>query len=150
MSEEFDSLNSKIPDFGAAIAQRVAARAAESNGITLTPPGTVDPYKLMLQRKQGITPETAPIPTAPEWPAEQVKKLQDYCAKMGIVGFNSGRMNPIAALAILKKQFGEDYSDIPLNERVPIGYEKLGTKTNYNSSYPYTQQGGPSKQILHG
>ena len=149
MSEEFESLNSRIPDFGAAIAQRVAARAAEANGTTLPPPGTVDPYKLMLQRKQGITPEAAPIPTAPEWPADQVKKLQDYCTKMGIVGFSAGRMNPLAALAMLKKQFGDDYIDIPLEERVPEGYQKIGTKSPYGPSYPYSQAVN-QRRILHG
>ena len=101
----------------------------------------------MIQKKQGINSE---MPEAPEWPSDQVKKLQDYCTKMGIIGFNCGRMNPIAALAMLKKQFGEDFSDVPLNERVPQGYEKLGTKNNYNASYPYTEKGGPQKQILHG
>ena len=148
MSDEFESLNSRIPDFGAVIAQRVATRSAEANG-PLPPAGTVDPYKLMLQRNQGVSSENVP-PVSQEWPIDQVKQLQDYCIKMGIVGFNCGKMSPLAALALLKKQFGEDFSDIPLNERVPIGYEKIGTKNNYNSSYPYTESSGPKKQILHG
>lgn len=149
MSDDFESLNSRIPDFGAALTQRVIARSAGENG-TLPPAGTVDPYKMMLQRKQGIVPETSPVPIAIEWPADQVKQLQDYCTKMGIVGFNAGRLNPIVALAMLKKQFGEDFSDVPLNERVPQGYEKFGMRNNYNASYPYTERGGPPKQILHG
>jgi hypothetical protein len=147
MSEEFESLNSRIPDFGAAIAQKIAARSTESGG-QLPPPGTVDPYKLMLQRKQGITSDPV-IPTVPEWPAEQVNKLQDYCAKMGIVGFNSGRMSPLAALAMLKKQFGDDYTDVPLEERVPAGYEKIGIKSPYGPSYPYSQAVN-QRRILHG
>lgn len=149
MSGEFESLNSRIPDFGAAIAQRVASKAAEANGTALPPPGTVDPYKIMLQRKQGITPDASTLQTIPAWPEEQVKKLQDYCTKMGIVGFSAGRMNPLAALAMLKKQFGDDYTDIALEERVPEGYQKLGTKSQYGPSYPYSQAVNQRK-ILHG
>ncbi len=73
---------------------------------------------MMLQRKQGIAPESTPLPIAPEWPADQIQQLEDYCAKMGIVGFSSGRMNPLAALAMLQKQFGKDYSGVPLEERI--------------------------------
>jgi hypothetical protein len=135
MSEEF----SQLPDMNAMLAQRIAAK----QGTAATPaPGTFDPYQAMLDRKNGKTPEPV-IPEAQKWPEADVKKLQDYCTKMGIVGFNCGRMHPIAALAMLMKQFGEDYTNVPLEERVPQGYQKLGTKTTYSEAMQ-------KKQILHG
>lgn len=135
MSEEF----SQLPDMNAMLAQRIAAK----QGTTATPaPGTFDPYQAMLDRKNGKTPEPV-LPEVQKWPEADVQKLQDYCKKMGIVGFNCGRMHPIAALAMLMKQFGEDYTNVPLEERVPQGYQKLGTKTTYTEAMQ-------KKQILHG
>jgi len=148
MSDEFESINSRIPDLGAALAQRIAAKKADESGTTLPPPGTVDPYQLMIQKKRGETAEINPTEIQ-KWPEESEKKLQDYCTKMGIVGFNSGRMHPLAALAMLKKQYGDDYTNVPLEERVPGGYEKLGTPSGYGPNYPYSQA-MQKKQILHG
>jgi len=142
MNEEFREL----PDMASILAQRIAAKKADVSG---TPaPGTFDPYQAMLKKKEN---ETSPIDpsTIQTWPEEDVKKLQDYCQKMGIVGFNCGKMHPIAALAMLKRQFGEDYSEVPLQERLPNGFEKLGTKSSYGPNYPYSQAVN-KKQILHG
>lgn len=146
MSEEFESINSKIPDFSSVLTQRIISRkcGTESN---LPPPGTVDPYQLMLKRKHQTPGENLDSPNIVQWPEEDVKKLQDYCQKMGIYGFST-KINPLVALAQLKKQFG-DYVDTPLEERVPEGYEKLGTKPSYNPNYPYSQA-MRKKQILHG
>lgn len=147
MSDEFESINSRMPDLQAVLAQRIAARQAEVNP-TNPPPGTVDPYQLMLKRKNAETAQVDPS-TIVKWPEESIKQLQDYCTKMGIVGFNSGRMHPLAALAMLKKQFGDDYTNVPLEERVPVGYEKRGTPSGYGPNYPYSQAVN-KKQILHG
>lgn len=148
MAEEFESINGRMPDIASVLAQRIASRKSEESGTTTPAAGTVDPYQLMLQKKNS---ETAPInpETIQKWPEEDVTKLRDYCQKMGIVGFNSGRMHPIAALAMLKKQFGEDYSGVPLEERVPAGYQKSGTHSGYGPNYPYTDA-IRKKQILHG
>lgn len=143
MSDEF----SQLPDMNAMLAQRIAAKKADATGTTPAP-GTFDPYQAMLARKSG-KPVEPTLPEAQQWPEEDVKLLQDYCQKMGIVGFNSGRMNPIAALALLKKQIGDDYSNVPLNERVPAGYEKIGTKSQSGPNYPYGEA-MKKKQILHG
>ena len=142
MSEEFNQL----PDIASLLAQRIAARKADANG-TVPAPGTFDPYQAMLKKKNQ---ETAPVDpeTVQSWPAEDVKQLQDYCQKMGIVGFSSGRMSPIAALAMLKQKFGEDFSNVPLEERVPEGYQKIGTKGSYGPNYPYGEA-MKKKQILH-
>jgi hypothetical protein len=144
MSDEFESLNSRIPDFASALANRIAQKESPE---TAKPTGNFDPHKMMVHKKQE---ETAPIDptTIQKWPEESVKKLQDYCQKMGILGFNSGRMHPIAALAMLKSKFGEDFSDVPLEERCPAGHQKLG-ETGYGPNYPYSQA-VHKKTILHG
>jgi hypothetical protein len=143
MSEEFREL----PDIASMLAQKIATRQAEQSGTTPAP-GTFDPYQAMLKKKQS---ETSPVDpsTVKSWPEEDVKALQDYCQKMGIVGFSSGRMSPIAALAMLKQRFGEDFSGTPLEERVPAGYEKMGTKPQYGPNYPYSEA-LRKKQIIHG
>jgi hypothetical protein len=143
MSDEFESLNSKIPDFTSVL----AARAKGQTGIdTNPPPGTVDPYKLMLQKKRAMDTGDLDPGTVVRWPEEDTKVLQDYCNKMGIYGFNS-KLHPKIVLAQLKKQFGEDFTGVPLEERVPEGYEKIGTK--YSPSLPYSEA-MRRKQILHG
>lgn len=145
MSEEFEDLSSRLPDFQTAIAQRIAQR--HQNTSAPQPEGKFDPYKIMVQKKEQ---ETAPIDpvSIPKWPEKDVKALEDYCRRMGIVGFNCGRMHPIAALAKLRQELGDDYTDVPLEERVPQGYEKLGTP-GYGPTYPYSQA-MQKKQILHG
>lgn len=146
--DEFESINSRMPDLGAVLAQRIAARNAEATGTT-TPPGVVDPYQVMLQKKrEDANPSLVDTTNVVKWPEADVKKLEDYCAKAGIVGFNCGRMHPVAALAMLKQQFG-DFSEVPLEERVPAGYQKMGTHSGYSSNYPYSEAMN-KKQILHG
>jgi hypothetical protein len=144
MSDEFENINSRMPDLQSALTQRIMAKQAEILGNTLPPKGTVDPYQYMLAKKRG---EELPVKQEAviKWPEESVNKLQDYCTKMGILGFNSGRMHPAAALAMLKQKFGADYTDIPFENRVPEGYEKHGTPSNHSYSEAMKQ-----KQILHG
>ena len=139
MSEEYPTL----PGFE----QMLQSRIAQKSGATAFPPaGTVDPYKLMMQRKQG---ETAPIDptTIQQWPEADTRELEDYCKRNGILGISS-RLNPKIALMQLKKQVG-DYSGVPLEDRVPEGYERTGTTNTYGSNYPYSQA-MVKKQILHG
>jgi len=149
MNDEFESINSHIPDLSTVLAQRIAARQAETNGTIHSPVGTVDPYQLLLQKKKSAEIGEPSLINVIKWPEADVKKLQDYCNKMGIFGFNSGRMPPLAALAQLKKQFGDDYTDVPLENRVPEGYEKKGILSGYGPNYPYSQAIN-NKQILHG
>ena len=134
-----------MPDMASVIAQRLAAKSGTS-GMS-SPPGTVDPYKLMIQRKNSS--DTIDTSKTVIWPENDVKLLQDYCNKMGIVGFNSGRTPPLVALSLLKKQLGDDYTNVPLEERVPVGYEKRGITSGCGSNYPYTDPVN-KKQILHG
>ena len=137
MSEEFPTL----PGFDNLLQQRIAQKNAP-----LPPPGTADPYNLMLQRKKGEIKEIDPA-TIQKWPEEDVKELEDYCRRNGIVGFAS-RMNPKLALMQLKRQVG-DYSGVALEDRVPEGYEKVGTPNKYGPGYPYSAAVA-KKQILHG
>lgn len=143
MSDGFEEYPT-LPGFEQMFAQRIAQKTAAN--APLPPPGTVDPYQLMLQRQKGETP-ASPLPPVQTWPEEDVKALEDYCKRMGIVGFAT-RQNPKLALMQLQKQMG-DYSGVPLEERVPEGYEKLGTPNKYGPGYPYGAAVA-KKQILHG
>lgn len=127
-----------MPGFEQMLQSRIAQKAS-----SLPPAGTVDPYQLMMRRKSG-EPE---LPTVQSWPDEDVKALDSFCQKHGILGISS-KMNPKLVLMQLKRQIG-DYSDVPLEERVPEGYEKIGTPNTYGPSYPYSQA-VLKKQILHG
>lgn len=144
MSDEFESINSRMPDLQSVLMNRIAAQKAQTSAAPA--PGTFDPYHAMLKKKEQ---ETAPIDpsTIQKWPSEDTQKLEDFCKKVGIVGFNCGRMHPIAALAMLKKQFG-DFAGTPLEERVPEGYQKLGSNPANNPSYPYSQAVN-QRRILH-
>ncbi len=147
MSDEFESLNSRIPDLATVLANRISQRKQLNPPTTSTSTAGFDPYQALLKKKEE---ETLPIDssTIQKWPDEDLKQLEDYCQTMGIVGFQCGRMNPKAALLFLKRKFGEDFSGIPLEERMPSGYEKLGNNVN-NSNYPYSIPAN-KKQILHG
>ena len=74
-----------------------------------------------------------------KWPEADVMRLQEYCIKMGIEGFNSGYLPPLVALAMLKEKFGD-------NERIPEGH---GKQSPYGPNYPYSEA-LKRKQILHG
>ena len=145
MGEEFENLSSRIPNLDAALAQRIAARNGADTSTTPAP-GTFDPYQALLKRKSN--PQETLSPELPQWPGEDVKQLADFCQKHGIVGFSNGKMSPIAALAMLKKQVG-DYSGVALEDRIPEGYEKAGTVSGYGANYPYSEA-MKKKQILHG
>lgn len=144
MSDGFEAYPT-LPGFDQMFQQRIATKTGATPG-PLPPPGTTDPYQLMVQRKKGEIKEVDPA-TVQKWPEEDVKELEDYCKRMGVMGFAS-RMNPKLALMQLKRQLG-DYSGVPLEERVPEGYEKCGTVNKYGPNYPYSEA-IRKKQILHG
>jgi|ERR1041385_87890 hypothetical protein len=137
-NEEYQSI---LPGFEQLFAQKIASKTSESqskNGF--------DPYKMMVNKKKlddGEVVDTTPVQ---QWPEKDVKTLEDFCKKMGIMGFNCGRMHPILALRMLKDQLG--YVDGELDERVLPGYEKIGTHSSYGPNYPYSE--AVKKQILHG
>lgn len=151
MSEDLNTFR-ELPDISQILQQRLAAKGM-TNGPSL-PQGTVDPYELMIVRKRaalsGDPVKQPDLPPVQKWPEEDVKALEDYCSKMGIIGFAT-RMNPKIALIQLKQQMG-DYSGVLLDDRIPEGFEKIGTKNMYDPNYPYSSavKSVEKKQVLHG
>ena len=140
--EEYPDLpHSKMPDFGQFLQKGLEKDKAVN-------PGTFDPHALMVKKKEVEKGEVEDTTPKQVWPAADVKALEDFCKKMGILGFSAGKMSPIAALALLKQQFG--IVDGPYEHRVPAGYEKIGVKpTKFNPSYPYSDM-MKKKGVLHG
>jgi hypothetical protein len=146
--EEYSPEFSTLPDIGSLLHQRMTAKKAAETG-TAPAPGQFDPHKLMVKKhKVEIGEELPEIEEAPKWPENDVKALQDYCAKMGIIGFST-RQNPKLALMKLKQQVG-DYSEIPLESRIPMGYQKAGTMGSNSVNYPYSRPPEPKKSLLNG
>ena len=143
MSE--DSYDREMPDFTQILAQRLAQK--QTDGTPTAAPNGFDPYKAMLDKKKMEDGEPIDTSNTQKWPAADVKALEDFCAKHGILGYNCGRMSPIAALSMLKKQLGFD--DRPLEDRVPMGYEKKGTKSAYGPNFPYEAM-LTKKKLLNG
>lgn len=130
--EEYpDMKTSIVPDFGQLVAQRLGTIAKQEAA------GGFDPHALMVKKKEvnsGDVVDDTPVQT---WPEKDVQALEDFCKQHGIMGFDCGKMSPVAAMAMLKNMLG--IVDGPLAERVPFGYEKLGAKPMiYNQNYPYT------------
>jgi hypothetical protein len=127
-----------MPDFNQLLTKKVEAIK-----------GGFDPHQLMVKKKLIDAGESQDLTPKREWPEKDIKTLEDFCNKMGIVEYNCGKMSPIAALAMLKQQLG--VVEGPLEERVPLGYQKLGSK--FNSNYSYTQmvkEKTEQKGLLHG
>lgn len=121
-------------DVMAALHQRIAEKkAGASSAQSSTGQGNLDPYQLMLKRKDAnVENAMAPIQT---WPEEDIKKLEEFCQQHGIMGFNCGHVSPLAALALLKNK---------------LGVIDQATKTEgYGLNYPYTTA-LQKKQLLKG
>lgn len=142
---------SSPPSFNDLLAQRLGSKAGVSEP-TKSPEG-FDPHDLMLQRKQAtIKGEDMygekELPSPQQFPEEDVKALEDYCRRMGIIGYST-RQHPKLALVQLKKQLG-DFEGIELDARVIPGYEKMGQKTyGTRPNFPY-ESIIPKKTLLHG
>lgn len=134
--------NSKLPDFGMMMAQRLASKVQSSGG-------DFDPHAMMIKKHKVETGEV-PVNTTTEvqYPEEEIKALEDFCTKHGILGVNYGNRPPSVILALLRKQIG-DYSDTPLEGRIPIGYQKKGTINQYSVNYPY-QKPSDKRIVLNG
>lgn len=114
--EDLELSTSTLPDFVQLVKQRTNVKE------------TFDPHQIMVNKKQDV-----PTPTVQE---TDLETLQNFCNEHGIVGFNCGRMSPIAALSMLKAQMG--IVDGPIEQRVPYGYQKCESSKN------------SQKSILHG
>ena len=89
-------------------------------------PTGFDPAKAFMDRKRHED-DPSQLPTV-EYDPEDIKALEDFCKKNGIVGFSAGKMNPKAALRMLKQQVGSA-------EDVIKSYENQGY-TVVDKSYP--------------
>ena len=67
-----------------------------------------DPYQAMLRRKQSnVSDESGYINTdIQQYDVKDVQELEEFCRQHNILGFNFGKMNPKAALSMLKKKVG--------------------------------------------
>ena len=141
--EEYPEMgNSRLPDFGQMMTQRLAPKLTQPDL-----PG-FDPHALMVKKnkieKGEILPDTTPVVKHNE---EDVKALEDFCTKHGILGVNYGNRPPAVVLALLKQQMG--YTGVPLEERIPIGYQKRGTPNAFSANYPY-QKPQDNRKVLNG
>lgn len=118
LSLEFDEYpTAKIPDFNQMMSQKVETIKA----------GGFDPHKLMVQKKLNDSGEYVDTTPKQNWPEKDIKTLEDFCSKYGIMGFNCGRMSPIAALGLLKQKLG--LIDSPsITERIPYS-DSMNKKT---------------------
>lgn len=127
-NSEFESYpeiqNNLIPDFVQIAQQKV--QSLKTDGVKKA----FDPYQMMLDRNRLNSGEIVNTVIENQWPEKDIKVLEDFCKKYGIVGYNCGRMHPIAALAMLKNNLGVGDS---LDENIPIGYEKISKQ-----NYPYS------------
>lgn len=117
LNEQFDEYENRAPDLTQIMMQRLSVNKQPSS------PNGFDPHQSMINKKK--VDDGIPIDTSNtvKWPEQDVKALEDFCLKYGVVGFNCGRMSPIAALAMLKSKMG--VMDGPLDKRVPLGYESI-------------------------
>lgn len=118
-------------DFVELLRQRLAQKAGKndtSTGIQKT----FDPHKIMVARRNQNTEDQLPIQS---YPPEDIEKLQTFCSQHGILGFNCGRMSPLAALSFLKQKMGIIDTPQPSEGR--------------NPNYPFTQPVG-KRQLLKG
>lgn len=58
---------------------------------------------LVRRKKQG---EDTTLPPVQQFPQSEIDELESFCKAHGILGFNCGRMNPKAALQMLKGKLG--------------------------------------------
>lgn len=63
-----------------------------------------DPLQLMMKKKH--QEESDDIPDVVKHNEDGIKELEEFCKQHNIMGFNCGRMNPKAALEMLKAKVG--------------------------------------------
>lgn len=143
--EEWDSIGSNsvnnMPSFTNMLSQKLCGK--------IQPPQGFDPHAMMVKKHKIETGEV-PVDTTNKtnYPEEDIKELEDFCKKFNIIGFNFGTMPPKLALARLKAMVG--YDDRPLEDRIPMGYERGGTPPQtINSSFPY-QKAFDKRTLLNG
>jgi hypothetical protein len=84
-------------------------------------PPEFDPYQALLKRKK--QQDSGELPPIKDINADDLYELQQFCQTHGVVGFNFGRMNPKAALQMLKSRMGirENPTPTPAQKTVLLG-----------------------------
>lgn len=67
-------------------------------------PPEFDPYAALVKRKK--QQDSGELPPIKDINPDDLYELQQFCQLHGIVGFNCGKMNPKAALQMLKSRMG--------------------------------------------
>ena len=94
---EFD----EYPTIGS---QNLLLRQMQTQNVMISPSNAFDPYQALLKRKQ--KGEDTTLSPVQEFDPNDLFELQEFCKQHGIFGFNMGRMNPKAALKMLKARIG--------------------------------------------
>ena len=77
-----------------------------------------DPVALMMKKKQQQdNPQLSPTL---DYNIDDAYELEEFCRKHNIIGFNCGRMNPKAALRMLKSRMG-----VHIEEATPTKIKSL-------------------------
>lgn len=82
-----------------------------------------DPYQAMLRRKQSnVSDESGYINAeVQQYDTKDIQALEEFCQQYGIMGFNFGKMNPKAALRMIKGKMGvRDEPTTPTTPTTPI------------------------------
>ena len=64
-----------------------------------------DPHQLMIKRKKQIDDPLENV-DVPIYDQNDIFELEEFCRKHNIFGFNFGKLNPKAALQMLKNKMG--------------------------------------------
>ena len=146
--DDYQPTNVKLPDFNQFWANKLQQISNVPN-YSFDNKTSFDPHQLMVKRNQVEKGEVINDTPTQTWPENEIKQLEAYCNKMGIVGFNCGRMPPLVALSLLKKQYGDCYENVEVDNRIPMGYENINNNNSYNPNYPY-QRIANKKSLLLG
>ena len=69
-----------------------------------------DPYQMLLKRKS--RGEDTQMPPIMDYDPNDVYELEQFCRKHNILGFNCGKMNPRAALSMLRNKIGVKHTEV--------------------------------------
>lgn len=101
--------------------QHLLMKQMQQQSFSITPPNEFDPYAALVKRKK--QQDSGELPPIKDINPDDLYELQKFCQAHGVVGFNFGRMNPKAALQMLKSRMGirENPTTPPAQKTVLLG-----------------------------
>lgn len=84
--------------------QHLLMKQMQHRSFSIAAPNEFDPYQALLKRKK--QQDSGELPPVKDINPDDLYELQQFCQTHGIVGFNFGKMNPKAALQMLKSRMG--------------------------------------------